>query len=168
MWKELVGWFLFFVKWESAIIQWKLTGRSELYASIAGLIGVLIGLCIEFALVLGLFEVLIRGLRLVRVQLRKRRLLPRRLKRVKLNHKGKRKLPPRGTSSIAAWLGERELGVAVRYVVIFLLSAAPVIPYLTPAAIILSKATKSRYGYFFIFVGVILKVLATVHVIYRW
>ena len=166
MWKELVGWFLFFVKWEGAVLQCKLTGRSELYASIAGLIVVIVGLCINLALVLGLFEVLRQGLRLVRVRLRKRGFLPRGLKRVKLNGKGRWKFTK--GASIAAWLGERKLGITVRYIAIFILAATPVIPYLTLTAIIISKATKSRYGYFFIFIVVILKVLATVHVIYHW
>ena len=129
--------------------------------------------------ILVFFEVIVRFIiRVIRILrallrkllLRKYRLLPRRLRRMKLNGKGKRKHPRKISlivASLVAWLDERELGIAFRYLVILLLAAMPIVPYLMLGAISLSRATKSRYGYLFIFIGVIVKVLVTVHAIYH-
>lgn len=156
--KVVWGWFLLFFRWEGAVLNWKLQGWSESAVFWVVLAGVLV----ELGFILAVFEGGLRSLRLARVWLRKKRLLPKKLGRIKLNGKGVRK-PPKWMTKALAWMQSCEAGIVVRYLLIVFIAAIPGVPYLAYGSIALWKLTKSRYGYVAIVAGTIIKVFVAVH-----
>ncbi|PIS41008.1 MAG: hypothetical protein COT26_00285 [Candidatus Kerfeldbacteria bacterium CG08_land_8_20_14_0_20_43_14] len=171
MLQEIFAWLMLFLKWEVSVGAWKAIGRPYWYVVAACFIHGFFFIGTIWGLFSGIIR-LIRWLaRKVRNFFRKRKLWPRCFPRGPWN--GKTNGKPKKTSSLqakahnfATWLANNRFGVTMCYLLIYAISAMPVLPLTEYVAIIFGKLTKTKGAFWIIMAGILTKILITTWAIY--